>query len=259
MNINPLIKIIKNTFLLSAGSIALLASSQAFAETFKATSSKHPVALIELYTSQGCSSCPPAEKWLGQLEHAGVRPDQAIPLALHVDYWDYIGWKDQFAQKYFTTRQYQYRKTKHSDSVYTPQIMFNGEDVRRVKLGNSLVQLKNENAAVEFDLNAETVSDKNLKVEIDFKRIDEIAKTSRVVVVVAENNLIGDIKSGENAGRTLEHNHVVRVWKNVGRIRDNIKLDFAINPKWNKDNLDVVVIVETADMQTQQALKLALN
>ena len=139
-NLKP--KDIKHSILMSLTGLAYIASSYASAETYKAKSSKHPVALIELYTSQGCSSCPPAEKWLGNLENSGVKSDQAIPLALHVDYWDYIGWEDQFSQKYFTQRQYQYRKTNHSSSVYTPQIMFNGKDVRGVEFGNSLIELQ---------------------------------------------------------------------------------------------------------------------
>lgn len=259
MNRQLLIKNVARTFLFSLAGLSLLVTSQSYAESYKATSNKHPVAVIELYTSQGCSSCPPAEKWLGELEKSGIKSDQAIPLALHVDYWDYIGWKDQFSQKYFTERQYQYRKTNHSSSVYTPQIMFNGSDVRRVALGNSLSELRTRNAAVNFNVIAETDDDQNLEVTVDFDKIDNIAKNSNVIVVLAENNLVGDIKSGENAGEVLKHNHVVRVWKNMGKIRDQFTLNLTIDPGWSKDNLDVVVIVETPDMQTQQALKLALK
>lgn len=228
-------------------------------KTYKATSSKHPIALIELYTSQGCSSCPPAEEWLGNLEKSGIASDRAVPLALHVDYWDYIGWKDQFSQKYFTKRQYQYKKTNHSSSVYTPQIIFNGNDVRRVTLKNTLNELRREIAPVVFEAKVNSLNEENLKIDINFNRIDSIAKNSRVVVVLAENDLVGNIKSGENAGRTLKHNHVVRVWKNMGQIRDQLSLKIAVKPTWNRDNLDVVIIVETADMQTQQALRLALK
>lgn len=244
---------------LSLGALSLFATSLSYADTYKASSSKHPVALIELYTSQGCSSCPPAEKWMGNLEKTGIDSDQAVPLALHVDYWDYIGWKDQFAQKYFTKRQYQYKKAKHSSSVYTPQIIFNGKDVRRVTLSNSLAESQNKSVAVSFNVEAVTVDDSRLKIAIDFDRIDPIAQDSRVIVVVAENNLVGHINSGENAGRSLKHQHVVRVWKNMGRLRQKHALELAIDPAWNRDNLEVVVIVETTDMQTQQALQLALR
>jgi len=251
--------ILKTIPSLTLVTLSLFITSQSYAETFKASSSKHPVALIELYTSQGCSSCPPAEEWLGNLEKIGINNNQAIPLALHVDYWDYIGWQDQFAQKYFTKRQYQYRKTNHSASVYTPQIIFNGNDVRGLELNNSLTELSGKNAVVVFNVEAKTFSENSIKLAIDFDQIDPIAKNSKVVVVLAENNLVGHIKSGENAGRTLKHNHVVRVWKNMGQIRSKYDLELAINPAWNLDNLEVVIIVETADMQTQQALQLALR
>ena len=239
--------------------LLLFASNQSYADTYTAKSAKHPVALIELYTSQGCSSCPPAEEWLGNLEKKGLKNNQVIPLALHVDYWDYIGWQDQFAQKYFSKRQYQYKKTNHSTSVYTPQIMFNGNDVRDLSLNNSLTELSAKDAVVSFNLAAKKLNDKRINVTIDFDRVDSIAKASNVVVVLAENNLVGDIKSGENVGRKLKHNHVVRIWKNLGKIRSYYDLDFAIKPTWELNNLEVVVIVETADMQTQQALQLRLK
>lgn len=242
---------------LFAGS--LIATSNALAETYQASSAKYPVALVELYTSQGCSSCPPAERWLGSLEDSGLKSDTVVPLALHVDYWDYIGWKDQFAQKYFTTRQYQYERTKHSQSVYTPQIMFNGNDVRGKNLSESLSGQRQQSTPVAFNVKAETVNNKKLKLAVDFSRIDAIAKNSNVVLVVAENGLVGKIKSGENAGRTLTHEHVVRVWKNLGRVRNNFALELDMNPTWKRNNLEVVVIVENKDMQTQQALQLALR
>lgn len=236
----------------------ILPASNAVAETFKASSAKYPVALVELYTSQGCSSCPPAERWLGGLEDSGIKADSVVPLALHVDYWDYIGWKDQYAQKYFTTRQYQYEKTKHSKSVYTPQIIFNGKDVRGQNLSDNLSGQRQKISPVAFNVKAET-NNNRLKVAVDFSKIDTIAKNSNVVLVVAENGLVDKIKSGENAGRTLTHEHVVRVWKNLGKIRNNFALDVNLKPDWKKDNLELVIIVETNDMQTQQALQLALK
>lgn len=248
---------VMSAFVLTA--VSLTFSGTSIAETFKASSAKHPVALIELYTSQGCSSCPPAEEWLGELDKIGIDSNQAVPLALHVNYWDYIGWKDEFAKEYFTKRQYQYRRANHSSSVYTPQIMFNGGDVRRVALHNSLAKLRQQNAVVAFDVVAKTVEDKKLNIAIDFKRIDPVAKNSNLVVVLAESNMLKAIKSGENAGRTLKHSHVVREWKKLGKIRNRHNIELAIKPEWKKKNLEVVVFVETDDLQTQQALQLALK
>jgi len=248
---------VNSVLFISLGLVSV--SGNALAETFKATSSKHPVALIELYTSQGCSSCPPSEKWLGELDKRGITNDKAVPLALHVDYWDYIGWEDQFSHKYFTQRQYQYRRLNHSSSVYTPQIMFNGQDARRNSINSGLSKLRQENAAVSFAVQADTINNDKVSLKIDFDRIDSVAENSNVIVVLAENDLVKDISRGENAGRTLEHQHVVRVWKSLGKIQNDYALDLDVDPSWELDNMEVVVIVETQDLQTQQALQLALK
>ena len=86
------------------------------------------VALVELYTSQGCSSCPPADQWLSRLKESPGLWDQFVPLAFHVDYWDYIGWQDRFAQASFGQRQRQYAKQGGARTVYTPGMMLNGKD-----------------------------------------------------------------------------------------------------------------------------------
>jgi hypothetical protein len=229
------------------------------AETYSASSSDHPVALVELYTSQGCSSCPPADIWLGNLESTGISNKQVVPLALHVDYWDYIGWKDQFAQKTFIERQYQYRIINHSSSVYTPQIMFNGEDIRGVSLGRSLGQISGKKAVVAFELEASTITNDQIEVKVDFKSIDKVAKNSVLILVLAENNLVGNIKAGENTGRTLKHHHVARVWKNLGKLKKSMLMNISLKKEWNRKNLELVAFVETPEMQIQQTLQLVLN
>ncbi|MFA6179751.1 MAG: DUF1223 domain-containing protein, partial [Candidatus Methylopumilus sp.] len=86
--------------------------------------------LLELYTSEGCSSCPPADQWLSGIAAAGFTSDKVVPLAFHVDYWDYIGWKDRFGKPEFSARQRQAAKSGVSAFVYTPQVMLNGADFR---------------------------------------------------------------------------------------------------------------------------------
>ena len=95
-----------------------------------ATSPAHTLALTELYTSEGCDSCPPADKWMSGLAARGLGPDKVVPLALHVDYWDYIGWKDVFAQPQFTERQRMLSRLSGSTFVYTPQVVVAGRDFR---------------------------------------------------------------------------------------------------------------------------------
>lgn len=253
---------ILKTKILSTQIFLIVISLLAFtvdAETYSASSSNHPVALVELYTSQGCSSCPPADKWLGNLESTGTSNKQLVPLALHVDYGDSIGWKDQFAQKTFTERQYQYRRINHSSSVYTPQIMFNGEDIRGVSLDRSLGQISGKKAVAAFEIDASTITNDQIEVKVDFKRINKVAKNSVLILVLAENNLVGNIKAGENAGRTLKHHHVARVWKNLGKLKKSMLTNISLNKEWNRKNLELIAFVETPKMQVQQTLQLVLN
>jgi len=89
------------------------------------------VALIELYTSEGCNSCPPADRWLSSLQARGFNADRMVPLAFHVDYWDYLGWRDRFAQAGFSVRQRAQAGRGGARSVYTPQLLLNGADLRQ--------------------------------------------------------------------------------------------------------------------------------
>jgi hypothetical protein len=95
-----------------------------------ANSGPHTTALVELYTSEGCSSCPPADRWLSGLALGGYVPDRVVPLALHVDYWDYIGWKDPYARREFSLRQRKLTQLQRLALVYTPQVMLQGRDFR---------------------------------------------------------------------------------------------------------------------------------
>ena len=104
----------------------------------EAKSPDHLVALIELYTSEGCDSCPPADRWLSRL----VRTDkersavtQAVPIAFHVDYWDRLGWKDRFASAKYTDRQYEQMRRQRATFVFTPQVMLQGRDFGQWRAG----------------------------------------------------------------------------------------------------------------------------
>ena len=105
--------------------LAILLSIHALsaaAASCKAQSGDRTVALVELYTSEGCSSCPPADRWLSGLSGRGFTPDRVVPLSLHVDYWDYIGWKDPYAKREFSQRQRKLSQLQRMALVYTPQV-----------------------------------------------------------------------------------------------------------------------------------------
>src|SRR5215510_12044549 len=111
--------------------LGVLYSANLLAAECKARSPETTVALVELYTSEGCDSCPPADRWLSALGSRGHGPDKVVPIALHVDYWDYIGWKDPYAKALFTSRQRKLAQVMRAKIVYTPQVLLQGEDFRR--------------------------------------------------------------------------------------------------------------------------------
>ena len=156
--------------------------------------------LIELYTSEGCSSCPPAETFLNKLKNNKNLWEKWVPIALHVQYWDYIGWKDEYATKENGQRQSRYANLKRASTVYTPAFMVNGSSWRRGMFSNSLP-------------NEETLAS-NLIVTVNGKSIKATyqSKTKlslKLNVAVLGMDLISEISSGENEGRTAKHEFVV--------------------------------------------------
>ncbi len=176
-----------------------------------AESTDHRVALLELYTSEGCNSCPPADRWLNSLRDRGFDARQVIPLAFHVDYWDYIGWTDRFAQPAYSKRQQAVADRNNAPFIYTPQFVFNGSDLRRPwvagRLAETLQPVNRQPAPVKMSLEQST-SAKSVRASL--KISNRAAQSARVYVVLFENGLHSEIKAGENAGKKLYHEHVVR-------------------------------------------------
>ena len=159
------------------------------------------VSLVELYTSQGCSSCPPADKWLGELKNEPGLWSEFVPIAFHVDYWDYIGWKDSFSKKEYSNRQRLHRKQGNVKVVYTPGFFLNGKEWKR-RLGRSTPSLDNK---VAGDLTA-TLSGKTLKVNYDSANP---ISTATLNVGVLGFGYQTAIKAGENSNRVLAEDFVL--------------------------------------------------
>lgn len=169
--------------------------------------------VVELYTSQGCSSCPPADALLGEIADR----DDVIALGLHVDYWDYIGWKDQFADPAFSARQRAYARAAGQRTVYTPQIIVNGRDhlvgYKPMKLAELMQTYKARPLPVSVDLRRD-----GDRVEIEARAVGEIPSGGCVVQVLTYDPYASvEIGRGENAGRTLEYFNIVRDLVEVGR------------------------------------------
>lgn len=211
--------------------------------------SKTPV-LVELFTSEGCSSCPPADRVLAQLERDRSNGGaDIITLALHVDYWNYLGWKDEFSAAAYSQRQNGYAEKFKLDSIYTPQMVVDGQNQF---VGNNLDTanraISDTAKARKANIEISNANDK-LKVTIsDLPAHDD----AYVWLAVAEDNLKTSVKRGENGGRTLEHVSVVRDLKLLGSLAAADKYyenETAVqfDPKWKKDDLKYVVFVQGKD------------
>ena len=171
------------------------------------------VSLIELYTSEGCSSCPPADRWLSELQGAKALWSSVVPVAFHVSYWDRLGWPDRFAQRQFDTRQ---RKlaARADAGVYTPGMFRNGAEFRAWRRTSPTALDNAFNLQTRFDGNPGVLELTSTDVAGEWQlhftpAANPAALPERAYVALLGNNLSNEIRRGENAGRTLEHNFVV--------------------------------------------------
>jgi hypothetical protein len=187
----------------------------------KAASPHTTTALVELYTSEGCDSCPPADRWLSSLGTRGYAPDRVVPIALHVDYWDYIGWKDPYARQAFSARQRKMAKLARVATVYTPQVLLQGQDFRHWGAGGDLgsafsqavAKINARPAKARISLLLDTRQKDHFTVEATAELLDRLQQADAALFLGAyENKLVSEVKAGENRGRTLPHDYVVLQW-----------------------------------------------
>ncbi len=184
--------------------------------TVQSGPSRKPV--IELYTSEGCSSCPPADKWLSALKSAGIEKT-AVVQAFHVGYWDYIGWVDRFASPAYTTRQRQIASFNGQSSIYTPQAVLNGRDWR--DWGRLPVNTEPAGASISLrqvarDQFEALVTPLATSAPAPSGRQNAGSGTWSAYWSVTEHGHSSKVKAGENAGEFLQHDFVVRQYTPVG-------------------------------------------
>jgi hypothetical protein len=195
---------------------AAVGFSGAVAAQCRATSAEHQVAVFELYTSEGCDSCPPADRWFSGLGR-GAEPGQAVALAFHVDYWDRLGWRDRFGSAAYTARQREQASRHRSPFVYTPQVLLQGEDFAAWRTGEpirvvSAINARLARASIEL---AATPAEGNA-TSIDVRvRVPDAADRAHAAIALAlvQDGLASDVRAGENRGKRLAHDHVVRQWR----------------------------------------------
>lgn len=179
--------------------------SLALAAACQVSSDEQQTPVIELFTSEGCSSCPPADRWLADKV---ARSPKVIGLSFHVDYWNYLGWSDPFSQAQFSDRQRQYRRDGITRGVYTPQVLVSGRELpnwHQVNAWSQAQRLASQSASAVLMLNAGDQA----TVSLRWLQVPQAA-TIRVAWLTPEAQSL--VPAGENAGRTLTHANVVRAW-----------------------------------------------
>lgn len=211
--------------------------------------------LVELFTSQGCSSCPPADELLRVINE---RTDvEVIALSFHVDYWDYIGWRDPFSSRAATKRQQAYAAQISQGRAYTPQLVVDGRaHVVGSNRSDAFAAIEKASARPSsgLRLNARLLGVKDGKLQVDLKAVGSL-KGKRLLLAVYESGLMTKVVRGENAGRKIRNDYVVRQLTTVKTGVSSLSLD----PSWNTKNLGIVAFAQ--DKQTlriEAALREAL-
>lgn len=188
--------------------IALAVAVTAFAGSVQAA---ERLVVVELFTSQGCSSCPPADRFLGEL----AERSQILPLSLHVDYWDYIGWKDEFAMPSNTDRQRAYARAAGQRTIFTPQLVIGGSDhVIGAKHMQIMDHILRHLDAPEVVSVTAVLNDGKLKINVNAHQPSD-GPYSVVVVGYTPSETV-EIRRGENAGRTITYHNVVSSLESAG-------------------------------------------
>jgi hypothetical protein len=197
--------------------VALATAPLSAAAQCRAQSAGHEVAVFELYTSEGCDSCPPADGWLSTLGRA-FDPGRAVALAFHVDYWDRLGWRDRFGDPAYTARQHEQATRQHAAFVYTPQVLLQGRDFAGWRAPGqpaaAIAAVTAQSPRARIELAAAPTERHATAVDVRVRVPDASDRAHAAIgVALLQDGLASDVKAGENAGKRLLHDHVVRQWR----------------------------------------------
>ena len=224
--------------------------------TAASAAARRPV-VVELFTSEGCSSCPPADALLARLDETQpVEGAEVIPLALHVDYWNHLGWADPFSSHQFSERQGEYSAAFGKDGVYTPQMVvdgvreFNGSDSSLAR--DAVAKAAREPKGEVSITRSPSQSDEFVRVtaQIDNFPATAAGETADVLLAVTESGLASDVARGENSGLRLTHVGVVRSLKPLGALPQTPAATFRaeaevpVEKGWRRENLRAVVFAQ---------------
>ena len=220
-----------------------------------ATPAMRKPVLVELFTSEGCSTCPPADALLVRLETEQPIPGvQVIAIEEHVDYWNQQGWNDPFSSSEWTLRQQDYGSKFKLPSPYTPQLIVDGETQlvggREGETQEAIRQAAQQQKAEVALTPGKPSGDGTERVEVRVDKLPSLANGSALIwLAVTEKGLQSSVNAGENAGKDLRHASVLRLLRKVGTV-DGKSPSFAaspelkLKPNWNRDNLTIVAFAQ---------------
>ena len=242
-----------------AAALILCGSQSTLAGECAAKSGLTTVPLLELYTSEGCSSCPPVDKWM-----SGIKADKVTPLAFHVDYWDYLGgkdrgWKDRFSKAEYSDRQRKTAAFGGAGFVYTPQFVMNGRDFKgwdNSRLRDQIASSQNVASRANLTLNVVNEVGGDITLQASAQAVKPMdAKYSDIFIAIYENKLVSPVKAGENSGSTLKHDYVVRELFGAYQMtnQNTFSKSFTLKPEWKTRDGGAVIFVQNS--QTGEILQ----
>lgn len=243
--------------ILSLAGFVVLAMNQPENKGETAPDSLWGPVLLELFTSQGCSSCPSADKLLRRLAQDPEYRGRIVPLAFHVDYWNYLGWKDPYADGTWTKRQGDYTESLGEATMYTPQLIVQGQAAmvgsNERAVVNAIDEHTSREASQQFRVAIHELRRKEaeLVVSVSIEPNPSVnIKKGTVLAALFENGLSTEVPAGENRGRTLTNDFVVRSLQRVGKVnRKNeetkmYEMAFDMADQWNPHKMGVAVWIQ---------------
>ena len=237
--------------MLSTAMVAPAMAQLAAGQRCAVQSGAQTAALVELYSSEGCSSCPPADRALNALRQEAGAASLVVPLALHVTYWDQLGWKDPLAQAQFDARQAGLLRHQPRHVAYTPQFFVGGTELRGwdTQLPAAIRRINATAAPVAIGLSATPGPGGKLVIDADASAPD--AQTGgQLYVAISESAIVSTVLRGENRGATLHHDAAVRLWLGpvaLAQGRARLRRDVQLPASWRPEQLQVVAFVQRAD------------
>jgi len=255
------------TFNLALWFVCLFIPNVLLAQSWQAQSGDKQAAVLELFTSEGCGLCPAADRWVESLIKQGMTDEQLIVLGFHIDYLnDRKGWVDKFASSRFTERQKQLAHLNLEQTVYTPEFVVSGEVIhlwkKHVKAVVDSVNGFTPEASITLNIEQQ---DNLLNLHGDVRvEGEENRQYSKLYLAVVEDNVSSEVKGGDNAGATFNHQHLVRKW--IGPLELNgsgnsqLTTQIEIDSQWDLTQISVVAVVQNLnDSFVLQGLALPLN